>query len=81
MLPLEGQRRTLRVVLVIGAARAGRLRESRELPLQGGHLPHRTRPLRQQQFARVSHPPDDSPFRNLVPLHATGACGHEGLAG
>jgi len=60
VLPLEGQRRALGIVLVVCPARARRLRESRELPLQGGHLPHRTRPLRQQQFARVSHLPDDS---------------------
>jgi hypothetical protein len=58
VLPLEGQRGALRVVLVIGPARAGRLREFGELPLQRGHPPQRVRPLRQQQFARVGHPPD-----------------------
>jgi hypothetical protein len=37
VLPLEGQRRALRVVLVVGSARARGLREFGELPLQRGH--------------------------------------------
>jgi hypothetical protein len=60
VLPLEGQRRALRVVLVVGPARARRLGEYGELPLQRRRLLHRTRPLGQQQLARVSHPSDHS---------------------
>jgi hypothetical protein len=60
MLPFEGQRRALRVVLVIGPAGARRLREHGELPLQRRHPTQRARPLGQQQLARVSHPPDHS---------------------
>jgi hypothetical protein len=45
VLPLEGQRRTLRIVLVVGPGRARRVRELPELPLQRGHPPQRTRPL------------------------------------
>lgn len=55
VLPLEGQRCALGVVLVVGPARAGCLGELRELPLQRGYPPHRLRPLRRQHLARVCH--------------------------
>jgi hypothetical protein len=37
MLTLERERRTLRVVLVVGPGRTSRLRQPRELPLERGH--------------------------------------------
>jgi hypothetical protein len=65
MLTLERQRRALRVVLVVGPARARGLGEVRELPPQRGHPPERARPLGQQQLARVRHPPDHSRWLDL----------------
>jgi len=65
MLPLEGQSGALRIVLVVGPARAGRLRDPGELPLQRGHPLPRERPLRQQQLARIRHPPDHSRWLDL----------------
>jgi hypothetical protein len=65
VLPLEGQRRALRIVLVVGPARARGLRERRELALQRGHPPQRVRPLGGQQVARINHPPDHSRWLDL----------------
>ena len=45
VLPLEGQRRALRVVLVVGPGRAGRLGQPGELPLQRRHPLPRPPPL------------------------------------
>jgi len=45
VLPLEGQRRALGIVLVIGPGRARGLGDTLELPLERGHPPQRARPL------------------------------------
>jgi hypothetical protein len=55
VLPLEGQRRALRVVFVVGPGRARSVRELRKFPLQRGHSLSRAPALGQQQFARVRH--------------------------
>jgi hypothetical protein len=51
MLPLEGQRRALRVVLVVGPGRAGRLGQRGELPLQRRHPRPRPPPFLLQPLA------------------------------
>jgi len=75
VLPLEGQRRALRVVLVVGPARARGVRELRELPLQRGHPLPRADPLGQQQLARVTHPPDPNRGSSSGNSRATTATG------
>jgi len=62
MLPLEGERGALRIVLVVGPGRAGRLGQPGELPLQGRHpLPRPPslflQPLAHPVTSTVSHPP------------------------
>jgi hypothetical protein len=60
VLPLEGQRRALRIMLVVGPARARGLRDPGELPLQRRDpLPH-PGPLSQQHLPRGRHSPDDN---------------------
>ena len=57
MLPLERERRALRIVLVVGPGRAGRLGQPGELPLQRGHPLPGAGPLGQQELARGRHAP------------------------
>ena len=57
VLPLERERRALRVVLVVGPGRAGRLGQPGELPLQRGLPLPRPGPLSQQKLTRGRHGP------------------------
>ena len=60
VLPLERERRALRVVLVVGPGRAGRLGQPGELPLQRGHPQPRPLPLAEQHLPRRLHAFDPS---------------------
>jgi protein phosphatase len=55
VLPLERERRALRVVLVVGTRLARGLGDARELPAQRGRPHLGTRPLRQQQLTGSGH--------------------------
>jgi len=61
VLPLEGQRRALRIVLVVGPAGARGLRDHGELPLQRRDPLPRASLLGQQQFPRGRHRPGHTP--------------------
>ena len=88
VLPLERDRRALRVVLVVGAGRAGRLDDPGQLPLQPVQPRERVRPFGRQPLLRpllLGHP-------SWVPGSAGGwtrgsgtrprvADGHDGRAG
>ena len=60
VLPLERERRALRVVLVVGPGRASRLGQPGELPLQRGHPQPRPLPLAEQHLPRRLHAFDPS---------------------
>jgi hypothetical protein len=58
VLPLERQRGTLGVVLVVRTARSRGLGDAVEVPLQRRYPPQCPRPLRQQHVAHALHGPD-----------------------
>jgi len=58
VLALERERRALRVMLVVGPGRAGRLGQPGELPLQRRHPLPRAGPLGQQQVPLWFHAPN-----------------------
>jgi hypothetical protein len=58
VLPLEGQRRTLGIMLVIGPGRARGLGDGVELPLQRRHPAPGQRLFRHEPLARGRHAPD-----------------------
>ncbi len=55
MLAFERERRTLRVVLVVGPGRTGRLGQPGEFPFQRGHPQPGAGLLGQQELARALH--------------------------
>jgi hypothetical protein len=57
VLPLEGQRGALGVVLVVGPGRSGGLGDGVELPLQRRHPTPGTLAFRREQLARGRHAP------------------------
>jgi hypothetical protein len=65
VLALEGERRALRIVLVVGPGRARGLRQAGELPLERGRPLPGARLLRQQELARVGHVPTLAPRFDL----------------
>jgi hypothetical protein len=58
VLPLERERRALRVVLVVGARPACGIGDTREFPVQGRRPPAGTGSLREQQRTGSGHPSD-----------------------